>query len=396
MSTPSINHLIVSFSEANYRAFLESAPDALVLTNRTGAILFVNAQAESLFGYTRAELLGAPIEMLLPEQFRAGHVEHRADYCASPRFRPMGSCTGLYGVRKDGTELPVDISLSYQQTENDLVVLAALRDITERKRLEAHLEAIVEDRTRELTVANDRLEAASRHKSEFLANMAHEFRTPLNSIIGFSEILGDPTFGPLTEKQARFAQNILVSGGHLLSLVNDLLDLSKVEAGRVELRPETFDLREALQAALATIRPQADPKHLDLELHADEAPSILTADPVRFKQILLNLLSNAAKFTPEGGRITVTARAAQTGDFVELAVSDTGIGIKPDDLPRLFQEFVRLDTAITQRAEGTGLGLALTKKLVELHEGEISAASAGEGRGSTFTVRLPSSPSTSL
>ncbi len=408
MSTPSTNHLIVSFSEANYREFLESAPDALVLINRTGAILFVNAQAESLFGYTRAELLGTPIEMLLPEQFRVGHVEHRAGYCASPRFRPMGSCMGLYGVRKDGTEFSVDISLSYQQIENDLVILAAIRDVTERKRAEEEIQKLnteldqrVIERTAQLKEANERLEAASRHKSEFLAHMSHELRTPLNSVLGFAELLQDPTFGALSEKQARYAHNIHASGKHLLALIGDLLDLSKVEAGKLDLRYETLTLAETLEAALHIMRPQAEVKGLALYLTVDAALPPLTADPLRFTQILYNLLSNAVKFTPEGGRVTVTARragreAAGSGrqeaggaEFVEIAVTDTGIGIKPDDLSRLFQEFVRLDTAIAQRAEGTGLGLALTKKLVELHGGEISAASEGEDRGSTFTVRLP-------
>jgi len=312
VSTPSINHFIVSFSEANYRAFLESAPDALLLTNRAGAILFVNAQAESLFGYTRAELLGAPIETLLPERFHTGHVEHRAGYCASPRFRPMGSCMGLYGLRKDGTEIPIDICLSYQQTENGLVVLAAIRDATDRKYFEMKLEATVEDRTRELRTVNAQLEAASRHKSAFLANMSHELRTPLNGILGFSELLQDPTFGPLNEKQARYLTHIHTSGKHLLALINDLLDLSKVEAGKLELHPEPFAIHEALTAALADVQPLADQKGLTLTLHTETAPTTLTADPVRFKQIVYNLLSNAFKFTPEGGRVTITARTGSS------------------------------------------------------------------------------------
>ncbi len=267
----------------------------------------------------------------------------------------------------------------------------------------AELEDRVRERTQELTVANQQLEVASRHKSEFLANMSHEFRTPLNSIIGFSDILRDPAFGPLTDKQARFIQNILTSGEHLLSLINDLLDLSKVEAGKIELRPEPFECREAVCAAVTEIQPQADLKQLELMSQTDEAPSRIVADPIRFKQILLNLLSNAVKFTPEGGRITVTVRTVpgarrqeagggEDGDFVEIAVTDTGIGIKSDDLPRLFQEFTRLDAAIVRHTKGTGLGLALTKRLVELHGGEIVAASDGEGRGSTFTVRLPITP----
>jgi len=276
--------------------------------------------------------------------------------------------------------------------------------LAEVRRHEVELEERVRERTRELMRANEQLEAASRHKSEFLAHMSHELRTPLNSILGFSDLLLDPGFGALTEKQARFSEHIQTSGAHLLALINDLLDLSKVEAGKIECRPETCECREAIQAAVTEVRSQADMKQLDLQLYLDDAPSTLTVDPVRFKQILLNLLSNAVKFTPEGGRITVTARLALSartqeaapqpltppgGDFVEIAVQDTGIGITPDDLPKLFQEFVRLDAARSRHIPGTGLGLLLTKKLVELHGGEIVAASEGEGRGSSFTVRLP-------
>jgi len=282
------------------------------------------------------------------------------------------------------------------------------------------LEAKVEDRTRELNITNVQLqeatrqaEAASRHKSEFLANMSHELRTPLNAILGFAELLQDPAFGPFTEKQDRYMGHIHSSGKHLLALINDLLDLSKVEAGKFELRPEAFVLHEALTAALTEIRLQAEAKQLQIELQVDPALTTLTADPVRLKQIVLNLLSNAVKFTPEGGAVTVTARIGSRGEglgssegsrlgpkpytlylgeFVEIAVADTGIGIKAEDLPKLFQPFTQLESPVTMRNQGTGLGLALTKHLVELHGGQIVAASEGEGRGSTFTVCLPTPP----
>ncbi len=276
----------------------------------------------------------------------------------------------------------------YPIKEGDKVpgAVFAARDITAKKLLDQE------------RVEKEKLEAINRHKSEFLASMSHELRTPLNSIIGFSQLLQEQTFGPLNEKQARYVDHILTSGQHLLALINDLLDLSKVEAGRLELRPSPFDLQEALAAVLGEIRPQAEKKGLTLELLVAEAPSTVTADPVRFKQILLNLLSNAVKFTPEGGRITVTARFLSPapsphpptpGDFLEIAVQDTGIGIKKEDLPKLFQPFTQLDQTAAKRYEGTGLGLALTKRLVELHGGRIWAESEGEGRGSTFTVRLP-------
>ena len=282
----------------------------------------------------------------------------------------------------------------------------------EELRLSAvQLEANVKDRTRALEQAMRDAEEASRHKSEFLANMSHELRTPLNSVLGFSELLQTQTFGDLTEKQARYVANIHTSGRHLLALITDLLDLSRVEAGKVELYPEPLHLREAVEGALTDIQPQAEPKGLALELRVDADLPPLTADPLRFKQILYNLLSNAVKFTPDGGRITVTARqvpssesvvrsavdpashlARRTSDqneFVEISVADTGIGIKIEDLPMLFQPFTQLEPTFVKRYQGAGLGLALTKQLVELHGGTLWAESAGEGRGSTFRVLLP-------
>ena len=255
------------------------------------------------------------------------------------------------------------------------------------------LEAKVEGRTRELQEAMHQTEAASRHKSEFLANMSHELRTPLNSIIGFSALLKTRTFGPLNNKQARQVDNIHTSGKHLLALINDVLDLSRVEAGKMELRPESFDIRTSVEGVLNDIQAQAEKKNLELHLRTTEGLPALTVDPVRFKQILYNLLSNALKFTPEGGHISLEVRladgAAPGGRILELRITDTGIGIKAEDLPRLFQPFSQLEPVYTKQFQGTGLGLALTKQLVELLGGEISAGSAGPGQGSTFTVRLP-------
>ena len=255
------------------------------------------------------------------------------------------------------------------------------------------LEAKVEARTRELQAANARLEEASHFKSEFLTNMSHELRTPLNSIIGFSELLEDQGFGPLTEKQNRYVRNVWTSGKHLLDLINDILDLSKVEAGKIELHMETFSLREALGAALTMVRPQAVKKKISLR--SEIVPETrVTADPLRFKQIMYNLLSNAIKFTPEGGQVSVAARTVEDA-FVEIAVTDTGIGIKAEDVPRLFQEFIQLDSFLGKQHEGTGLGLALTKRLVELHGGKIWAESPGPGQGTTFTLTLPTTGPTS-
>jgi signal transduction histidine kinase len=278
------------------------------------------------------------------------------------------------------------------------------------------LEVRVQKRTQELASVNEQLQAASRHKSEFLANMSHELRTPLNSILGFAQILMEQTGITLSPKQMRFLTHIYNSGQHLLQLINDILDLSKVEAGKFVLQPERLPVAETLEDILVIARGLANKKGQTIRPEIARDLPWLYADPVRFKQILFNLLSNAVKFTPERGTITIRAqrvpaiadcglRNADWGtgseaghsairtpqsemrDFLEIAVTDTGIGIKAEDLPRLFQEFVQLGGAKSQ--EGTGLGLALTKRLVEMHGGRIWAESLGEGLGSTFTVVLP-------
>jgi len=326
----------------------------------------------------------------------------------------QGRAIGVLGADRKHSRRPLSPStldlLQLFATQAALAIEQAR--LYEEVRLSAvQLEAKVKDRTQALEQAMREAEEASRHKSEFLANMSHELRTPLNSILGFSELLQTQTFGPLTEKQARYVSNIHTSGRHLLALITDLLDLSKVEAGKVELYPEPVHLRVEIEAALTDIQPQAERKGLALELHVDATLPPLTADPLRFKQILYNLLSNAVKFTPDGGRITVTAKmvpssefgvsssqpetrnpkpeTASASEFVEIAVADTGIGIKSEDLPMLFQPFTQLEPTFVKRYQGAGLGLALTKQLVELHGGTLWAESAGEGLGSTFRVLLP-------
>ena len=230
------------------------------------------------------------------------------------------------------------------------------------------------------------IEAANRHKSEFLANMSHELRTPLNAIIGFSEVLGERLFGELNEKQAEYTDDILSSGRHLLSLINEILDLSKVEAGRMELELATFDLPLAIDNARTFVRERATKHGINLDVTVDERLGDFVGDERKIKQILLNLLSNAVKFTPEGGRIGIKAK--QADGSVEISVSDTGIGIAPDDQPKIFEEFRQVGADYVHKVEGTGLGLTLAKKFVELHGGKIWVESE-VGKGSTFTFTLP-------
>jgi len=219
--------------------------------------------------------------------------------------------------------------------------------------------------------------------------MSHELRTPLNAIIGFSEVLSERMFGELNEKQADYLKDIHESGKHLLSLINDILDLSKIEAGRMDLEISTFDLPSALSNAMVLVRERAQRHGIDLTLEVDKDLGAFRADERKFKQIVLNLLSNAVKFTPDGGHVSVAAKKDTTR--VEIAVKDTGIGIAPEDHAAVFEEFKQVGRDYTKKAEGTGLGLALTKRFVELHGGDIRLESA-LGTGSTFTISLPLTP----
>ena len=238
---------------------------------------------------------------------------------------------------------------------------------------------------REIAEKSHQLEVASQHKSEFLANMSHELRTPLNAVIGFSEVLLQRMFGELNDKQNEYLKDIYASGQHLLSLINDILDLSKIEAGRMELEMTDFDFPTTLDNTLTLIRERAGRRGIALHLRIDERLGQLRADERKIRQIVLNLLSNAIKFTPEGGRIEVAA--VPRDEFVEVSVSDTGIGIAPEDQEAVFEEFRQVGTA-AKKVEGTGLGLALSRKFIELHGGRIWVQSQ-VSVGSTFTFTIP-------
>ena len=282
----------------------------------------------------------------------------------------MGATTGALAVSRGAPGGFTDREVELVRTFADQAVIAM-----ENVRL-----------FREIQEKSAQLEVANKHKSEFLANMSHELRTPLNAIIGFSEVLSERMFGEVNEKQADYLKDIHESGKHLLSLINDILDLSKIEAGRMDLELSRFHLPSALSNAVTLVRERAQRHGIQLAVEVDERLGAFQADERKFKQIMLNLLSNAVKFTPDGGKVSVAAKKDTT--CVEIAVRDTGIGIAPEDHSAVFEEFKQVGRDYTKKAEGTGLGLALTKRFVELHGGSIRLDSA-PGKGSTFTVTLP-------
>jgi PAS domain S-box-containing protein len=377
------------------RSLVESSIDAMITTDPRGIITDVNKQMEALTGCTRDELIGAPFKNNFTDAARA---EAGID-----RVLREGRVTNyeLTAHARDGrlTVVSYNATTFHDRDRRLQGVFAAARDVTELKAFE-----------RALQQKNAELEDASRMKSEFLANMSHELRTPLNAIIGFSEVLGDGLMGSLTDQQRGYVGDIFRAGKHLLSLINDILDLSKVEAGKMMLDLETTLISSLLMNSLSIVKGQAATRRVQLDMVVPTDLGAIQADARKVKQIVYNLLSNAVKFTVEGGKVTLRARRvprAEVGvssgtwhrrafplgesefsEFLMISVRDDGIGIESEALESLFKPFTQLESGLARKFEGTGLGLVMVKLLAELHGGSVGVESK-VGEGSCFTVWLP-------
>lgn len=364
-------------SERRLSSLIEAVPTAIVAVDRHGIIVFVNAVTERLFGYTRDELVGGSIERLIPERSRDKHVADRANFLAHPLTRPMGSGRDLSGLRKDGSEVPIEVGLNPVIVEGSVLVIGSIVDITERKRADTERLHLLE-RERQARVEAD---AANRSKDLFIASVSHELRTPLNALMGWARMLREGNLPPERVRDA--VASIDRNAGALTKLVEDVVDMSRMATGQFQLQRQRLDMAALVRAAMALLEPAASARHLDIQADIESGPVMVDGDATRLRQVVWNLLSNAIKFTPDGGRVTLCVRTS--GEEVEILVSDSGEGIAPEFLPHAFEPFAKAERG----GQGLGLGLSIVHQLVTAHDGRITVTSAGIGAGAAFTVYLP-------
>jgi PAS domain S-box-containing protein len=349
-----------------FRGLLEAAPDGMVIVNRDGVIVLVNAQVEELFGYRRAELVGEPVEILVPDRYSGMHMAFRNGYVSEPRSRPMGLAGDLHARRKDGSEFPIEVTLSPLETDEGLLVSAAVRDISERRRMQ---------------------EETDRVKDEFFATVSHELRTPLTSMIGYGELMTD--LEELSPQGQRFLSVIMRSAERELRLVDDLLTLVAIEESGLAIRSAEIDLERVVREAVEAARPRAEEAVLQLSLETPGIAVPLYGDRDRLGQAMDNLLSNAIKFTPREGQVRVVLRSR--GPSAVIDVIDTGAGIGDEEPDALFERLFRTRDAVAQQTPGAGLGLTIALAIVEAHAGTIEVVSSGPA-GTTFRMTFPLRP----
>jgi PAS domain S-box-containing protein len=354
-------------AEEKFRLAIEAAPAAVIMVDRGGTIVLINALTERLLGYARDELVGQPVDRLVPQRFRGQHAEHRAGFFRDSRQRPMGAGRDLYALRKDGSEVPVEIGLSPLETPEGRFVLAAVTDITARKRAERALQDV------------------DRRKDEFLAMLSHEMRNPLGAIANAAHLLKQ--LGP-QEGNLRWARDVVArQAAHLTRIVDDLLDVSRISRGQLVLRRQPIPVASALALALETALPLIEARRQKFTSKVPPDAIWVDGDATRLAQVIGNLLSNASRYTGQGGSISLTV--GREAAEVALRVRDTGIGISAEVLPRLFDQFAQAERPLDRAPGGLGLGLTLARRLTEMHGGKLEAFSAGVGKGSEFVVRLP-------
>ncbi len=371
-------------AEERYRAAFDMAPEAIVTYDvDAGRIIDANASMLRLFGYSREQFRGMPLVDLSPERQPDGSFSAHAMEQQIARAS-RGDSIVFEWVNKDASDglFPTEVRLALLPSSGHELLRISFLDMRDRLRIEE-----IRRRAIELELQNRRIQQANRLKSEFLANMSHELRTPLNAIIGFAELLHDGHVDPDSPQHQEFLGDILTSGRHLLELINDVLDLAKVEAGKLEFRPEQVDVGKLIGEVVAITRTTAATKKITVKTELDAGLGTIMLDPNRFKQVAYNYVSNALKVTPEGGRVTIRTRPEDDRSF-RIEVEDTGVGIQPADLGRLFVEFQQLDGGAAKRHQGTGLGLALTRRLVEAQGGTVGVRST-PGQGSVFHAVLP-------
>ncbi|HEY5946377.1 MAG TPA: response regulator [Kofleriaceae bacterium] len=376
--------LELRLTEERYRAAFELAPEAIITYDLDqGRIIDANASMLRLFGYTKQQFREIRLGGLSPERQPDGRLSRdaAAEYLERAR-RGENPVFEWVNLDAQGNAFPTESRLALLPSSGHQLLRVSIVDLRDRLRLEE-----IRRRAIELELQNRRIQEANRLKSEFLANMSHELRTPLNAIIGFAELLHDGQVDPGSPQHKEFLGDILTSGRHLLQLINDVLDLAKVEAGKLDFRPETFEVGKVLGEVVAITRTTSADKKITIQTEIDPQLGPVTLDPNRFKQVAYNYVSNALKFTPDGGRVTIRA-SGEGSEMFRLEVEDTGVGIEAVDLGRLFVEFQQLDGGASKRHQGTGLGLALTRRLVEAQGGTVGVRST-PGKGSVFHATLP-------
>lgn len=348
-------------AEEMFRLAVEACPNGMVMIDRTGKIIMINTEIERLFGYARGELVGRTVDILVPERLRQRHVQHRWEFAMRPESRRMGANRDLFGLRKDGTEFPVEVGLNPIRSGADLLVLSVIVDITERKRME-------------------------RMKDEFVSTVSHELRTPMTSIAGSLGLLAHSAAGQLPEAAARLLDIAHENCKRLVRLINDILDIQKLEAGRVEFTLEKLEVRSLIERTVETMRGFADGYDVRVRLDESAATAEVNADSDRLVQVVTNLLSNAVKFSPPQREVLIGVE--RRGGNVVVSVRDHGDGIPDEFKPQVFQKFAQADGTDARLKGGTGLGLNIVKQIVIQLGGQVSFEDAAGG-GTTFFVEMP-------